>query len=131
VIRPKMYARVLAISLSLLPRVPALAENTVPVPEYPDPNITCKQYADSRDDANYRTSTLKDCLEKDQSGYNELRYYWPKLSQYTASYCVKAISSTLSNPAVRPYAYNLLGDCARDFYYSYDKPREAPVPFSK
>jgi hypothetical protein len=125
----RMNACVLALSLSLLPWVPALAENTVPMPEYPDPNVGCQQYADSRE--NYREATLKDCLEKDQNGYNELIYYWPKLSQYTASTCVKMMSPTLSNPAARSYAYSFLGGCARDLYYSYDKPREAPVPFSK
>jgi hypothetical protein len=125
-----MYARVLALLLSLLPCVPALAGNTVPMPNYPDPNIVCKQYADSRE-ANYIAATLKDCLEKDQDGYNELALCWPKLSQYTASTCVKMMSPMSSNPAVRPYAYSVLGGCVRDLYYSYDKPREAAAPFSK
>jgi hypothetical protein len=125
-----MYARVLALSLSLLPWVPALAENTVPMPDYPDPNIVCKQYADSRE-GNYKEAALKDCLEKNQNGYNELALYWPKLSQYTASSCIKLMSPMLSNPSGRAYAYSLIGDCVRDLYYSYDKPREEAVPFSK
>jgi hypothetical protein len=125
-----MYALVLALSLSLLPCVPALAENTVPMPDYPDPNIICQQYADSQG-VNYRAAVLKDCLEKDQGGYNELALYWPKLSKYTASSCIKMMAPMLSSPAWRAYAYSVIGGCVRDLYYSYDKPREAAIPFSK
>lgn len=95
------------------------AENSVPFPDFPDPNTTCEQQ--------FREEVArKQCLEENQHGYDRARTIWSNMSQYTATLC--------ANLAARGQAwarYQMLGNCSSTWYYGYDVPREPSTPFKR
>jgi hypothetical protein len=69
---------ILAIGLALVP-ITVFAENSVPFPDYSDPNITCQAYRNS--------DAVNQCLSKNQQGYDEAKLLWPELNQSSAEHC--------------------------------------------
>jgi hypothetical protein len=109
--------RLALLSVLLFAATVARAENSVPFPEFPDPNVTCAQQF--RDE-----SAVKQCLEENQDGYNTARTIWSQMSQYTATLC-----ANLAAKARAWASYVMLGNCASSWYYGYDVPREPAAPF--
>ena len=105
---------IFAIGIALAPTI-ALAENTVPFPNYPDPNVACRTLAGSN------TSAMNDCISSDQQGYDEAKLLWPDLNQKSAETCVRAV-----NPSA--WAYTVLGNCVSVYFSAQPK---APLTFQK
>jgi hypothetical protein len=83
--------------------------HTVSFPQYADPTPACsKQF---RSDI----FEIKDCIEKNQSGYVQARTFWPMMSELTQSIC-----RIQSDKKAEWDRYSNLGNCAKAWYYQYD-----------
>jgi len=107
----------LFVALTLLFATSPNAQYAVSFPEYPDPTPACaKQF---RSDI----FEIKDCIEKNQSGYDQARAFWPIMSEVTQSIC-KIQSDRMAEWG----RYRNLGICAKAWYYQYDLARRPVVP---
>ena len=74
--------------------------------------------------------TINECLREVQDGYDNAKWLWPKLSDYSAQQCTRAATQTAGG-SVSPMAYAILGNCVLQWYYQYDLPRATQPPFHK
>lgn len=103
----------------------AMAANGVSMPVYPDPNAACHRLERSDQRSDHNAAAYNECIKRDQEGYDTAVSVWDRLSDFTASICVKNIR------ADNPWAYALLGECAWNSWVNYDEPRQTPPPFQR
>ena len=110
----------------------AFAENTVPVPNFPDPTEACQNLSVAQAEEIKRPRSQEElfnkCVADEQLGYDTVKQLWPELSQDSAEKCVRFYGSRHYTNRSFPILWHVMAYCVTNLLATQPLP---PQTFNK